>query len=104
MFRLLSTLICVLLLLAGFGGVASASRPAQSTPDQYTLPGDVVYPEGIAYDRATRSFYVGSTTGVLGITGRRAADEDSPFRPTNAYEATKAEAEMAVREAQIRWV
>jgi nucleoside-diphosphate-sugar epimerase len=41
-----------------------------------------------------------STTGVLGITGRRSADEDSPFRPTNIYEATKAEAELAVREAQ----
>ena len=40
-----------------------------------------------------------STTGVLGITGRRPADEDSPFRPTNIYEATKAEAELAVREA-----
>ena len=24
-----------------------------------------------------------STTGVLGITGRRPADEDSPFRPTD---------------------
>jgi nucleoside-diphosphate-sugar epimerase len=40
-----------------------------------------------------------STTGVLGITGRRPADEDSPFSPTNVYEATKAEAELAVREA-----
>jgi nucleoside-diphosphate-sugar epimerase len=40
-----------------------------------------------------------STTGVLGITGRRPAAEDSPFRPTNVYEATKAEAELAVREA-----
>jgi nucleoside-diphosphate-sugar epimerase len=40
-----------------------------------------------------------STTGVLGITGRRAADEDSPFRPTNIYEATKADAEFAVRQA-----
>jgi len=40
-----------------------------------------------------------STTGVLGITGRRPADEDSPLRPTNIYEATKAEAELAVRGA-----
>ncbi len=42
-----------------------------------------------------------STTGVLGITGRRPADEDSPFRPTNIYEATKAEAELAVRRASL---
>ena len=40
-----------------------------------------------------------STTGVLGVTGNRPADEDAPFRPTNVYEATKAEAELAVREA-----
>lgn len=40
-----------------------------------------------------------STTGVLGVTGREPADEDAPMRPTNVYEATKAEAEVAVREA-----
>jgi nucleoside-diphosphate-sugar epimerase len=40
-----------------------------------------------------------STTGVLGATGHRPADESAPFRPTNIYEATKAEAELAVREA-----
>jgi len=39
-----------------------------------------------------------STTGVLGVTGDRPADESAPCRPTNAYEATKAEAELAVRE------
>lgn len=39
-----------------------------------------------------------STTGVLGATGCRPADEDAPIRPTNVYEETKAEAELAVRE------
>lgn len=39
-----------------------------------------------------------STTGVLGVTGDRPAAEDAPIRPTNIYEATKAEAEVAVRE------
>lgn len=39
-----------------------------------------------------------STTGVLGITGDQPADESAPFRPTNIYEATKAEAELAVRD------
>ena len=38
-----------------------------------------------------------STTGVLGVTGDRPADEDAPFRPTNVYELAKADAEMAVR-------
>ena len=40
-----------------------------------------------------------STTGVLGVTGRQPADETAPLRPTNVYEATKAEAESAVRAA-----
>lgn len=40
-----------------------------------------------------------STTGVLGVTGDSAADEDSPFEPTNVYERTKADAELAVRAA-----
>jgi nucleoside-diphosphate-sugar epimerase len=42
-----------------------------------------------------------STTGVLGVTGDRPADETAPFRPTNAYEATKALAEQAVGD-QVR--
>jgi nucleoside-diphosphate-sugar epimerase len=40
-----------------------------------------------------------STTGVLGITGDRPADENAPLRPTNMYEETKAEAELSVRDA-----
>lgn len=40
-----------------------------------------------------------STTGVLGVTGERPADENAPLRPTNVYEATKAEAERTVRRA-----
>jgi nucleoside-diphosphate-sugar epimerase len=40
-----------------------------------------------------------STTGVLGVTGDQPADESAPIRPTNVYEATKAQAETAVRRA-----
>ncbi|MEA2315462.1 MAG: hypothetical protein QOI03_2154 [Solirubrobacteraceae bacterium] len=40
-----------------------------------------------------------STTGVLGVTGEQPADEEAPLDPTNIYESTKAEAELAVREA-----
>jgi nucleoside-diphosphate-sugar epimerase len=38
-----------------------------------------------------------STTGVLGVTGNQPADETAPYQPTNAYEATKMEAERLVR-------
>lgn len=41
-----------------------------------------------------------STTGVLGVTDDAPAGEDAPFAPTNAYERTKAEAELSVRAAQ----
>ncbi|HET9117205.1 MAG TPA: NAD-dependent epimerase/dehydratase family protein [Pseudonocardiaceae bacterium] len=41
-----------------------------------------------------------STTGVLGVTGNRPADENTPFRPTNVYELAKADAETEVR---CRW-
>jgi nucleoside-diphosphate-sugar epimerase len=44
-----------------------------------------------------KRFVYCSTTGVLGVTGDRPADEDSPFRPTNIYERAKADAETAVR-------
>jgi dihydroflavonol-4-reductase len=40
-----------------------------------------------------------STTGVLGRTGTYGADETAPLDPSNVYEATKAEAELAVRAA-----
>jgi len=36
------------------------------------------------------------------VTGDRPADENAPMRPTNVYEATKAEAERAVRETWRR--
>jgi nucleoside-diphosphate-sugar epimerase len=39
-----------------------------------------------------------STTGVLGVTGDHPADENAAFRPTNVYEATKAQAELLVRD------
>jgi len=90
MFNVMSALVCALLLLAGFGGVASASRPAQSTPDQYTLPGDVVYPEGIAYDRATRSFYVGSTTDGTIYRGTLDNPNTQVFSPAGADGRTSA--------------
>jgi nucleoside-diphosphate-sugar epimerase len=40
-----------------------------------------------------------STTGVLGVTGAKPADEAAPFAPTNIYEQTKLEAELLARGA-----
>lgn len=38
---------------------ADAAAPALS---RYVIPGDAVFPEGVAFDAAERTFYVGSTT------------------------------------------
>ena len=40
-----------------------------------------------------------STTGVFGVTGKRPATEDTPFAPTNPYEATKLEGEQLALKA-----
>ncbi len=40
-----------------------------------------------------------STTGVHGVTGETPANEEAPFAPTNAYEATKLESELLARKA-----
>jgi nucleoside-diphosphate-sugar epimerase len=47
-------------------------------------------------EATVRRFVHCSTTGVLGVTGPRPADERTPFHPTNAYERTKAAAESLV--------
>lgn len=47
-----------------------------------------------------RSLVHCSTTGVLGVTGNAPASEDTPFGPTNPYEATKLEGELLALKAQ----
>lgn len=46
-----------------------------------------------------RRFVHVSTTGVLGVTGDQPAAETAPCAPTNAYEYTKWQAELLVRQA-----
>lgn len=46
-----------------------------------------------------RRFVHCSTSGVLGPTGDRPADETAPAAPTNVYEETKWQAELLVRQA-----
>jgi DNA-binding beta-propeller fold protein YncE len=53
----------LLLVATGTAGPAAAhSRAGQSRTITYTIPGDAVFPEGIAVDHRTGFFYVGSTT------------------------------------------
>ncbi|HEX8996782.1 MAG TPA: NAD-dependent epimerase/dehydratase family protein [Ktedonobacterales bacterium] len=52
-----------------------------------------------ARERGVTRFVHCSTTGVFGVTGDSAVDEDAPYAPTNAYERTKLEGERLVRAA-----
>lgn len=63
------------------------------------VQGTQVLLDGCRTEPAIRRLVHCSTTGVLGATGDRAADESAPMRPTNVYEATKAAAELLVRSA-----
>lgn len=53
----------------------------------------------LAKSQGIERFVHCSTTGVLGATGKSPAAEDAPMRPTNLYEATKAESENLVRDS-----
>jgi nucleoside-diphosphate-sugar epimerase len=73
-----------------------------SPPDEYRRThagGTRCLIEKCAESPRLQRFVHCSTTGVLGVTGPQPAGEDAPMRPTNAYEETKAEAEIAVRNA-----
>lgn len=50
-----------MLALGTAGVVPAVSRAQEAAFQTYTLPGDKVFPEGVAYDAATDNFYVGST-------------------------------------------
>jgi sugar lactone lactonase YvrE len=59
---LLCTGAMLLVALATAGPAAAHERTGPSRTTTYTIPGEAVFPEGIAVDRRTGLFYVGSTT------------------------------------------
>jgi Cu-Zn family superoxide dismutase len=85
--RLLPLLALVLAALATFAAVAGAQG---GRPAEYTIPGDQVFPEGIATEPGSRAFFVGSTTDGTIFRGdvRRPALE--PFAPAGADGRTTA--------------
>src|SRR5438105_4952933 len=61
--RILAVFLLVVLALA-------AAAPAADRSRTYAIPGDKVFPEGVAYDAASKAFYVGSTTDGQIFRGR----------------------------------
>lgn len=83
-----TVLIASSLLLAGFNPATSAQTPEPIK--SYVLPGDAVFPEGIAFRPSTKTFYVsGSTDGRIleGNLGTPTAEE---FLPAGAGRRNKA--------------
>ena len=78
-----------LALAAGLLGVAAASftplagrvAGAQSAAQLYVLPGDAVFPEGIAYQASTGDFFVSSTTDGAIFRGNVGQSVATPFLP-----------------------
>jgi sugar lactone lactonase YvrE len=71
--------IVVLALLLGVVGTLSAS--AAPRPDEYILPGDDVFPEGIVFQQGTGNFYVSSTTDGTIFRGHVKEPEAGVFLP-----------------------
>jgi outer membrane protein assembly factor BamB len=61
------------------GLVPAASVAAASRPSSYTLPGDAVFPEGVAYQPTTGNFFVSSTTDGSILRGNVMEPTASPF-------------------------
>ena len=61
--------------------VLAAAAPAGERSRTYAIPGDKVFPEGVAYDAANRAFYVGSTTDGQIYRGRIDGPAAAPFLP-----------------------
>jgi Cu-Zn family superoxide dismutase len=96
--RLASVLICALTVLGLTAGLAAAGvgRPAE-----YTIPGDRVFPEGIATEPRSRAFFVGSTTDGTIFRGDVREPALVPFAPAGADGRTTAVGLKADRRGRL---
>jgi sugar lactone lactonase YvrE len=74
-------------LLAWLGLISAMAAQA---PDAYVLPGDAVFPEGIAFDAQSQSFYVSSTNGGAIYRGTLNEEETEVFLQPNEGGRTSA--------------
>ena len=61
------------------GLVPAASVGAASRPSSYTLPGNAVFPEGVAYQPTTGNFFISSTTDGSVLRGNVMEPTAAPF-------------------------
>jgi sugar lactone lactonase YvrE len=73
-----------LVAIAALGGVCAlgaAAAAGAALPDRYILPGDAVFPEGVATRPGTDEFFVTSTTDGTVFRGRLGRERMSVFLP-----------------------
>lgn len=73
--------VVTLALLALLAPTATASQRGAAFPEEYILPGDAVYPEGIAYQPSTQNFFVSSTTDGTIFRGHLKQEMTEVFLP-----------------------
>ena len=77
--RLGYTRFTVGLIVALFAMLPAVTSGVASHLDRYVLPGNAVFPEGVAYDATTGNFYVGSTTDGTIFRGSLESEAAQPF-------------------------
>ena len=85
-----AALLFLMLALAAVPVAEAHTRLPGSQIDRYILPGDAVFPEGIAYQRSTGDFFVSSTTDGTIYRGNVAQRTAQPFLPGNTDGRTTA--------------
>src|SRR5688572_17332202 len=73
--------LALLPILLAVGSAASPTGYAAPRPSEYILPGETVFPEGVAFDQRTGFFYVSSTTDGTIFRGELSEEMTSVFLP-----------------------
>lgn len=79
----MSLVVAVILALAVLGGGAGTALAGQR-PSLYTIPGENIFPEGIAYQRGSDSFFVSSAGNGAIYRGELDNPTLEPFLPAGA--------------------
>jgi nucleoside-diphosphate-sugar epimerase len=80
------------------GRLYHPSVPAELYYETHVKGTEIILRASQGQSQLTRFVHC-STTGVLGVTGRKPAPEDAPFAPTNPYEETKLQGELLALKA-----
>lgn len=105
-FRFTFILAALALALGAVAPEPVRAAPAAGTsgsprPTRYILPGDAVFPEGIAYQRSTGDFFVSSTTDGTIFRGNVREEQTEIFLPGGSDGRTTATGMKVDREGRL---